>query len=167
MKKILFLTFLILPICALATDMCARDDTMVMILDRNIASISNNSNVPEWMWHITFPYGHIAGETTCLSVAESLGRTSAPGSYYGTGEYANTFITAEPGLIGTDINGNERKYCWCRMTHPFTSRWVLGGANNGLSGCKNGCVCCPSVCSFFLSRTGNAGLRDLFDSVGL
>ena len=162
MKKILFLTFLILPIYALATDMCARDDTMVMIFDEQINSSSFGSNKTEWTWSATFPYGHIAGEATCLSAAEGLGQTSNKGAYYGTGDYATTFIDAEPGLSGTDSNGDERKYCWCRMTHPLSSHWVfVVSYPSCVSNCANGCG------YNITNTTAQAFRKGLFDSIGL
>lgn len=72
MKKILFLTFLILPIYALATDMCARKDTMVFVFDRLIGATASGSNATEWSWWVSFSYGRIAGDATCLSLSESL-----------------------------------------------------------------------------------------------
>ena len=162
MKKILFLTFLILPICALATDMCARDDTMVFVFDP-VPGHTGNGGIPtEWTWWVSFSYGRIAGDATCLSLSESLGQT-AQGAYYGTGEYANTFISAEPGLSGTDINGNERKYCWYRMAHPVLSRWVLVFSYKDSATCISKCVVDSgaNVGIYMQSRQG------LFDSVGL
>ena len=115
----------LLPICANATDMCARDDTMVLVFDKDIGGSGSGSNATEWTWWVNFAYGRIAGDATCLSAAEGLGRTSGQGAYYGTGDYSKTFIEAESGLKGTDSDGNDRKYCWCKMTHPVSSRWVF------------------------------------------
>ncbi|MBR5625841.1 MAG: hypothetical protein IKW67_03625 [Alphaproteobacteria bacterium] len=144
MKKIIF-TLLICTatMAANATDMCARDDVMVLAFDPMVNATSTGSYAPEWSWWVQFPYGRIAGEATCLSAAEALGRTSGFGAYYGTGEYSSTFITVESGLSGVDADGAERKYCWCKMTHPAVSRWVFG-AYSGLSNCA---TACPAACS--------------------
>ena len=118
----------LLPIYANATDMCARDDTMVLVFDKDIGGSGYGNNATEWTWWTSFAYGRIAGDATCLSVKEGLGRTGTMGAYYGTGDYSKTFIEVEPGLKGTDSDGNDRKYCWCKMTHPVSSRWVFGNA---------------------------------------
>ena len=55
MKQILFMCCLFIPFCAFSTDMCARDDTMVFILDPYItAQTSSGSNV---YWEVE-PEGH-------------------------------------------------------------------------------------------------------------
>lgn len=162
MRKIIFLIALVLPICAYATDMCARDDTMVLVLDKR-ASPGGQGSVPaEWAWWVSFSYGRIAGDATCLSVKEGLGQTTR-GAYYGTGEYANTLIMAEPGLYGVDADGNERKYCWCRMRHPFMSGWFCAGALSNSNGCKSVCAsdCGRHTTNLVEMRSG------AFDSVGL
>ena len=162
MKKILFLTFLILPICALATDMCARDDTMVFVFDP-VPGHTGNGGIPtEWTWWVSFSYGRIAGDATCLSLSESLGQT-AQGAYYGTGEYANTFISADAGLSGSDSDGGERKYCWCRMRHPFMSNWVLRGVNNSGAPCAPSCA---NNCAYSV-RTETNMWRNMLNSIGL
>ena len=158
MKKLFFIFALFLPIYALATDMCARNNTIVIIFDNNINGTSNGNDATEWSWWASFPYGRIAGDATCLSKEEGLGRTSGVGAYYGTGEYSNTFINADAGLSGTDANGNERAYCWCRMTHPVSSHWVFKGA----------CSKCAQECSNIRLNYGTAiPLRiGIFDSIG-
>ena len=128
MKKILMIVALCVPFCAFATDMCARDDIMIMVFDPMVNGTDSGNNAAEWTWWASFAYGRVAGDATCLSAAEGLGRTSGQGAYYGTGDYANTFITADAGLNGVDADGAERKYCWCKMTHPASSRWVFGYA---------------------------------------
>ena len=163
MKRFFVIIFALSPIYANATDMCARDDTMVLVFDKDIGGSGSGSNVTEWTWWTSFPYGRVAGEATCLSVSEGLGRTSGQGAYYGTGDYASTPITAEPGLKGTDSAGNDRKYCWCKMTHPVSSRWVFNVAYADSSTCASDCAsrCGSHVRNAFAMRGG------VFNSVGL
>ena len=164
MKKIVMaLCVLVFPICANATDMCARNDTMVFVFDKDVNGISKGSNATEWTWWTSFAYGRVSGDAMCLSATEGLGRTTGQGAYYGTGEYANTFIDVEPGLHGTDSDGNERKYCWCKMTHPFSSRWVFRNANASASSCVSSCAgyCGNSVQALAALRGG------VFGSVGI
>ena len=150
-------------VVANATDMCARNDTMVFVFDKELNGASHGSNATEWTWWASFAYGRVSGEATCLSATEGLGRTTDRGAYYGTGEYANTFIDVEPGLHGTDSDGNERRYCWCKMTHPFSSRWVFDYDFASASGCVSSCAnhCGVSVIGFPVMRGG------VFGSVGL
>ena len=163
MKKILCVVLICMAsVVANATDMCARNDTMVFVFDKDVNGTSNGSNATEWTWWTSFAYGRISGDATCLSAAEGLGRTTGMGAYYGTGEYANTFIDVEPGLHGTDSDGNERKYCWCKMTHPFFSHWVFCSAYPSASNCVSSCA---SYCSNISSNAARRG--GVFESVGL
>ena len=143
--------------------MCARDDTMVLVFDKDIRGSGSGHNKTEWTWWVDFPYGRIAGEATCLSAAEGLGRTSGQGVYYGTGDYSSTPITAESGLSGTDSDGNDRKYCWCKMTHPVSSRWVFYYASADSSACASNCA---NYCGHNIPL--NSAVRGgVFNSVGL
>ncbi len=163
MKRFFVIIFALLPIYANATDMCARDDTMVLVFDKDIRGSGSGYNATEWTWWVNFPYGRIAGEATCLSAAEGLGRTSGLGAYYGTGDYSKTFIEVEPGLKGTDSDGNDRKYCWCKMTHPVSSRWGFNVASADSS-------LCASHCAFYCGsyvNSDSAVRGGMFNSVGL
>ena len=163
MKKLLMIVALLMPVCAVATDMCARDDIMVMVFDPQVNGTSNGNNSTEWRWWTDFAYGRVAGDATCLSAAEGLGRTSGMGAYYGAGDYANTFITADAGLNGVDADGNERKYCWCKMTHPASSRWVFNYAYASASACVS---YCSNYCGHYV-RADSAMRGGVFGSVGL
>ena len=163
MKRFFVIIFALLPIYANATDMCARDDTMVLVFDKDIGGSGSGSNAIEWTWWVNFPYGRIAGEATCLSAAEGLGRTSVQGAYYGTGDYSKTFIEAEPGLKGTDSDGNDRKYCWCKMTHPVSSRWVFFNAYADSSTCSSHCA---THCGYYV-HYDSAMRGGVFGSVGI
>ena len=164
MKRIIFTTLICTaPIFANATDMCARDNVMVLAFDPQVAGTNAGNNAAEWSWWTQFPYGRIAGEATCLSAAEGLGRTSGQGAYYGTGEYASTFITVDSGLSGVDANGAERKYCWCKMTHPAASRWVFDEAMGTY--CAGACA---SYCSLHLmSGSYPAFKKGFFKTIGM
>ena len=134
MKRIVFKSLFVMLACAIsvgaiAQTMCVRDKSLVISLDKNVQGTSYSSNKSEWIWWVDFPYGRVYGYATCLSVEEGLGLTTGQGAYYGVDDYASTPITAEAGLSGTDTNGNERKYCWCRATHPVSSRWVFANAS--------------------------------------
>lgn len=144
MRKIIFLIALVLPICAYATDMCARDDTMVLVLDSKVGGSGSTLNKDEWSWVALYTYGRIQGESTCVS----------------TQEKQNGDI--QPGLSGTDANGNPRGSCFCKMTHPVVSGWV-GTQAWGMDGCVLNCVY-----SCGQAAGTNINFRQLlFDTVGL
>ena len=166
MKKIIFTTLICTaPIFANATDMCARDNVMVLAFDPQVKGTSAGNNAAEQSWWTQFPYGRIAGEATCLSAAEGLGRTSGSGAYYGTGEYSSTFITADSGLSGVDANGAERKYCWCKMTHPAVSRWVCNQMRSyTVTTCQSTCV---SDCGQQSIYNSDGFRKGIFGTVGI
>lgn len=152
MKKILFAIISIIPITAISDTMCVRDNTLVISLDASIKGETVFSQ--NGIWAVDFPYGRIYGESACLSISETMGQTT-PGGIFGTGEYANTLISAIPGMRGTDSDGNERGICVCRMTHPAQSAWVVS-FNFGVSAsCVNNCN--PNRYQF----------NEMFQSVGL
>lgn len=139
MRYLIFFVLFCFPFLSYATDMCARDDTMVMVFDPDIKRTSGGSyGKATFVWN--FPYGRIVGETTCLSATEGLGRTSSTGvPYYGVGDYDKTFISATAGLKGVDEKGNERKYCWCRTAYPLQSKWVFYSAYSSATDCAANC----------------------------
>jgi hypothetical protein len=128
MKRLFMIFVCCFPLFTFAQTMCVRDRSLVISLDSSMRSTGGGANAAESIWFADYPYGRIFGESTCLSESEGLGQTSM-GGIYGTGAHANTLINAEPGLSGVDADGNERKYCWCRITHPVKSAWVLNGAD--------------------------------------
>ncbi|MBR5625244.1 MAG: hypothetical protein IKW67_00475 [Alphaproteobacteria bacterium] len=160
-KFIFTILFCIIPILANATDMCARDNVMVLAFDPILNGSYYVNNSTEWAWGLKFSYGNILGEATCLSATEGLGQ-KAVGKYYGAGEYSSTFITADSGLSGVDADGADRKYCWCKMTHPAVSHWVFYKEYTKDT-CKSTCT---SGCAFNIPALQN--LREsLFESIGL
>ena len=163
MKRMLIIFMMLFCLPCIATEMCARNDTVVIPLESANNGVSHGYNNNEFTWWVDFDFGRIYGYATCLSIDEGLGRNGPMGAYYGTGEYANTFIDAKPGLTGTDANGNERKYCWCKMIHPASSRWVFEQSFASESSCVSTCT---YRCALYVPST--AALRSgLFGSVGL
>ena len=159
MKKILFTILLFLPTYANSDVMCVRDNTLLISLDASINGTQIYSK--NWKWAVEFPYGQIHGESTCLSTTETMGQSDI-GASYGTGEYANTLISAEPGMRDTDTNGNERGVCVCRMTHPAQSAWVIMSTFSSAKLCANNCT---SGCSYIHIK-GNIR-SEIFKTIGL
>lgn len=130
MKKILFCVLMFVPFAVMADVMCVRDSTLVVSLEGRPTSGGRSG----FVWWADLSNGRIYGEATCLSEQESLGQT-VQGSYYGAGDYANTKIVAEPGMMGYDPDGNVRNHCWLRLTHPASSAWVLASASQDCGTC--------------------------------
>ena len=141
--------------------MCARNDTIVIPLDSNINGTGSGHNVAEATWWVVFPYGRIYGLSTCLSAAEG-GKPSSgnKGSYTNDKGQMLPNDDALAGRTGQDADGNERGYCWCKMTHPMSSRWVFYESHPA------------STCASYCARNcgyaqESAALREgLFGSVG-
>ena len=163
MKRFFVIIFALLPLCAFARTMCVRDNTLVVSLDSNMGVMDYSYDTIENMWWLDTVAGRIYGEGTCLSEFEGLGRTSDGGKYYGVGDYSNTFINVEPGLIGYDSYGNERIYCWCRMTHPAVSRWIFHQNYTSNTNCHN---MCTHYCGHYI-RHYKDYREALFSIVGL
>ncbi len=167
MKKILCVVLICMAsVVANAQTMCVRDKSLVISLDKNVQGTSYSNNKSEWIWWVDFPYGRVYGDATCLSAEEGLGRTTGQGAYYGVDDYASTPITAEAGLSGTDTNGNERKYCWCRATHPVSSRWVFVSASADSSACASLCITAYGGCAGSV-RDRPEVRGGVFESVGI
>lgn len=158
MNKILIAgLMLLMPYVTNALDMCVRDSAMVVSLDPAVGGSSNKKNASEMTWSVTFSYGTIYGEATCLFDADGKPSDISAGVY-----------TNERGeMLANDDTFVQRKdggYCWCRMTHPALSRWVYAPAWTGLSVAN--CVAnCVEYCTYHI--TGNYSMRSgLFGSVG-
>lgn len=150
---------MMMPCIAWSVTMCARDDVLSISLVPGIAGADWAYNAAEYTWRVNFSYGTILGEATCLSAAEGG---------EGSKQYAFTNTSGEmlsydvpKGLHGTDNNGNERVYCWCRMTHPASSRWVFYRGFSA-SSCASNCAkdCAAVTFKYDSMRFG------LFGSVG-
>ena len=155
MKKVLFAFLLLLiPCVGDALTMCVRDSAMVVSLDPAVAGSSYKYNASEMVWSVTFPYGTIYGEATCLSATDGTPSENTMGVYTNSrGEmlpHGDTFTQR--------LDGG---YCWCRMTHPAYSRWVFSNSRSAST--------CASYCAYSCASIArsNAALRSgLFGSVG-
>ena len=125
MKKILFvLLMLLIPCVGGALTMCVRDSSLVVSLDQSIGGSTNGNNAAEMLWWTEFSYGRIYGEATCLSEAEG-GKPSGSVGVITNVDGVMLSQDLPAGLKNKDADGNDRGYCWCRMTHPASSRWVF------------------------------------------
>ena len=166
MKRIFVFLMLFVPIAVIADTMCVRDSSLVISLDSSNASgvfgFDPNNSV-SWA---DLPYGRLYVEGTCLSVEEGLGQTAA-GEFYGIGKYEKKIIVAEKGMSGTDVNGNERVYCWCRLTHPASSAWVMFQSYDSWAKCKSSCISGDYYSCGSMLRYGAILKSGMFRSIGL
>ena len=143
MKRILVIFIMLCFVTPLyATTMCASEDTTAVILDPSINGTGNKRDPNTMTWNTTYPYGTIYGVAACLSVK---------GNGLGAINY------------DLDAGGGEREggYCWCRMTHPASSRWVFGNATT-VSDCVSNCA---SNCGTY-AQNSTVLRSGLFGSVG-
>ena len=160
MKKIILILCLV-SFPAVATEMCARNDTIVIPLDSTVGGTSSSYNATESMWWAIFDYGRIYGVSTCLSAAEGGKPSGSMGVYTNDKGQMLSQEDALAGRSGQDADGNDRIYCWCKMTHPAYSRWVFISSYSA-SNCASYCA---THCGRYAQR--NAALRSgLFGSVG-
>ena len=153
MRYVIFLLFIFIPFISHATDMCARNDTMVMVFDPDVSGISAViTDSDAWTWSASFKYGNIYGDSACVSKYE----------------YENKQSEITAGLKGTDKNGDERTICVCRMLHPVQSPWVSFATNASADKCISQCMGIYSHCGNYLYRNGGDSYRKtMFNSIGL
>ena len=147
MKKIIICLFCLIAFNAHATEMCARRDTTVVPIDATVNSIGGGTfDKFEWVWSNRYSYGNIFGVATCLSLKEVrdiVGDQSLPGVYM-----YYTLPTDDYELMGrseyymgdSSVPEYERKNCFCRLTHPFSSLWVMNPGVSSVGMCKDYCT---------------------------
>ena len=162
MNKVIYLLVgVLLSLPSVATEMCARNDTIVIPLDSNVGGSSAGYSAAEATWWAIFNYGRIYGVSTCLSAAEGGKPSGSMGVITNDKGQMLPDDEALAGRTGKDADGNARGYCWCKMTHPASSRWVFVH-----SGSASFCASyCTNYCGNYASN--GADLRSaLFRSVG-
>jgi hypothetical protein len=127
-----------------ATEMCAKNNTIVVPLDATVSVTDNRligSNEVEWIWWDGFPYGKVYGVATCLSLQEVQKIENNP-DLTAIPSVLNSDDDTLVGGVGNDANGNIRSYCFCKLTHPMSSNWVFGrnlGNGCGAYQCNRDC----------------------------
>ena len=175
MRKIFIILCCFGILSAHATEMCARNDTVVIPLDATINTSESKVgyNYVEGLWWSKFDYGTIYGASTCLSKKEIMMYSN----WKGTGNPPSVLNTADDELIGAsgyymnaDTNPDipdaekadyERGYCFSKLTHPLSSNWAW--KNKWDYGyCKIQCVVDTA-----LHATKNQVFREnVFNSIG-
>jgi len=130
MKKLITIIMLTITIPSYATTMCAANDAVAVVLDPTIGG-SGTGDSNTGTWRANFSYGYISGISACLNI--NKGKTKG-------GWVENLTYTNNNGETKTVV-GSERygRYCWCKATHPISSRWVYASDRGSVSGCSSNC----------------------------
>lgn len=147
-----FLCFSLMTVNAWATEMCARNDTIVIPLDATILPTGNAINGIENLFVLHLGYGSVYGAFACLSKKEvemyNNGvmpaqnqpiNTSSDELIASSGYYMNA--DTDPAIPDSEKPDYERKYCFRKITHPISSKWIYRYAANSPAVCNsdNGC----------------------------
>ena len=148
---LLFCVMIISPVYSL--DMCAENDSVVVILDPNIGGNNSSYHKNTQTFKVNFPYGILTGVSACLSVSGS----------------GSQVYTANNGLLvdnGNVVTGGEQNgiYCWCKVTHPVSSLWMYYSywTDYKLSTCVANCA---SSCANNI-KGENSYRANLFNTIG-
>ena len=131
MKRIIMMLIMMITIPTHATTMCAANDTVAVVLDPSLSITNYTQNNTEFTFSFWNAQGTYYGIAACLSSAKGRGQ----GGY--VSRLTDT-INGETKLItGSEKNGT---YCWCRLTHPVSSRWVFNRLDSAcVSDCASSC----------------------------
>ena len=172
MKKVLAILICTLTLNAHATEMCARDDTVVVPLDATIEPAGTTFiNAAEAMFSKNFSYGTLVFATGCFSLNDLRQIQGDPTITAQSLPYI--LSTSDERYIGNSswYNGdegdpeNERKYCYYQLIHPMLSKWQINRYDGNLKtaiGCSSSCT--SSCSSRVLERQDWRQL--LFDTIG-
>ena len=164
MKKIILILCVIMTTTVVhATQMCARRNTTVIPLDGAVHASTNAYNLSirndlENMWGSPFPYGWIYGTSTCLSQPE-IKEYKPDWDGKGAVDVLPTDddeIQGRSGVYYTS-DGTEygRSYCYCKMTHPMSSRWVYQNGHTASNSVQDCITHCNFACYYMLIQATN------------
>ena len=164
MKKILSIILCLVPVVSFATSMCVEDDTVAVVLDpsqngtTSVYTPIGGSDASAGTWNVTFTWGRIYGVSTCVSA-----------NY---GDVVTEIIDNGDVVGGGEKNGGT---CYCRMTHPAVSAWMLKYTSTNTDANINACVSgtnsnCSTACVSYHGglhtlKTGYALRQKIFGSI--
>lgn len=140
-----FLFLGIIPYNSFAVNVCASDDSRVVLLDPESTAVSHYENGTSW--HTSNGY---RGISACIS-------------YYSWSPKYRDILTDN----GVVINGGEAlgDKCWCKVIYPVVTKWWPDGWDGygSASGCHSQCA---SHCSWSFGDSGYKKLRtELFNQI--
>ena len=150
MRKIFIILCCFGILSAHATEMCARNDTVVIPLDATISSAKGGFSEVEFIAWGIHDYGTIYGAGACLSKKELMMYSN----WNGTGNIPNVLNTADDELIGAsgyymnaatnpdipdaDKGDYERRTYCLKLIHPMSSNWYCMSSSNTSDNCRSG-----------------------------
>ena len=173
MKKIFIILLCMITLNANATEMCARNDTVVIPLDATINHERFYADVIEWLWWDVYEYGTIYGNGACVSKKEMMmysdwngigtnfpGRlnTSSDELVGSQGYYMNA--DTDPDIPDSEKPDYERRFVYVKLTHPMSSNWTY------LYGYANASICVSSIFANSFQFNGFDFKQRLFNSIG-
>lgn len=161
MKKIILLLILFTT-GAFATEMCARNDTVVVVLDAAEPRTGSGGNSVDMIHFSDFEYGRVTVGYACLTEKE-INSYPYTGTFRDQGLLLDTREYSLWGLYGEDTDSELRKYCACKIIHPVSSKWFvrrdLGSASNCRSNCQTTC--------HDLFRDSHIARETMYKSIGI
>lgn len=165
-----FLCFSLMTVNAWATEMCARNDTIVIPLDAKIiADDRADINTFETLWRASFEYGYLYGTAACLSKKEIMMynngniptintpiKTSADELLGAYGYYMNA--DTDPAIPDSEKPEYKRTYCIGKITHPVSTMWIYVGQVE--ENCINSCI--GKVPELAYSWATQVAIRDVY-----
>ena len=176
MKKIFIILLCMLTLNANATEMCARNDTVVIPLDATIEGITRTYDITESLVWVEYEYGTLYGSIACLSKKEIMIYSDWNGSGNNLPAVLNTSSDELVGASGYYMNANvdpdipddekpdyARNYCFGKITHPMSTSWELT-ATFAVDNCPRECL--MSVSRQLQGKEGKSFRTYLFNSIG-
>ncbi|MDW2994569.1 MAG: hypothetical protein R8N24_00880 [Alphaproteobacteria bacterium] len=173
MKKIFIILLCMITLNVSATEMCARNDTVVIPLDSTINQNAFYANAIEWLWWSVYNYGTVYGASTCLSKKEMLMYSDWNGDVRYTPAVLNTSTDEFVGLSGYYMNADtnpdipddekpdyERRFVYAKLTHPMSSNWGHVYSWSSARDCTKNIYDYPYHYNSFLFK------KSIFNSIG-
>ncbi len=174
MRKIFIILCCFGILSAHATEMCARNDTVVIPLDAMINILSHSGNGPEALAWQNYEYGTLYFSVACLSKKEMMMYSN----WNGTGNLPEFLNTADDELIGAsgyymnaDTNPDipdaekgdyQRVYCVGKLIHPMSSNWAYLYGPTPAGTCLHNCA--TNLAAYSISSYQNR--MRIFNSIG-
>lgn len=167
MKKIIICLFCLIAFNAHATEMCARRDLTVVPLDSSVPRTGWYTDSAEHVFWVSFEFGTIYGGYGCFALQEIRDIENNQSLTANVSVLSNSdddYIGNSGWYQGNTTGGPdyERIYCYCKMTHPMSSRWVNYGGSS-----REGCLAfCNGECYYRVRDRYSSVFNNMVVSVG-
>ena len=162
MKKIILLLMLFTT-GAFATEMCARNDTVVVVLDAAELQTGSGYNSIDMLTFSVFEYGRVTVGYACLTEKEIKSYSYSYTGNLGQGMLLDTREYNLWGLYGEDTDPEPRIFCACKVMHPVSSKWFVRRNLATASTCRSSCY----VTCMDLFRDSHIARETMYKSIGI